>query len=360
MIWQTGTMEQFARYVEDKVWYIYGAGKRFEEIQEFKELKAPSFIVDGNQSKHYTKKTMGDKMLEIIPQKDFVHLCKKGDVLLITMYDFVELFYELEQKEAFKEVECFLLDAIYLEDAYAKWFSKRMKLEQLEQTGEEQIPRKIHYCWFGGGELPEESKEYIEGWKRLCPDYEIIRWDESNYDVHKNSYMSSAYNAKKWAFVSDYARLDVVNTYGGIYLDVDVELVKPLDVLLKEQAFCGFENNQFVAFGLGFGACAHNEVVEEVLKLYDNLEWDGGQVACPVYQTNVLKKFGMKENNSFQRLDNIVVLPATVLCGCNSILDRKNIVEETLSIHHYQGSWYNWSKRELVLKKWFMDAKKIG
>lgn len=102
------------------------------------------------------------------------------------------------------------------------------------------IPRKIHYCWFGHGEMSELEKKCIESWKRLCPNYEIIRWDEDNFDVNSIQYTQQAYNCKKFAFVSDYARLDIIYRYGGIYLDTDVELLKPLDSLLQEQAFMGF------------------------------------------------------------------------------------------------------------------------
>ena len=97
------------------------------------------------------------------------------------------------------------------------------------------IPKVIHYCWFGGNPLPEEAKRCIESWKKYCPDYKIIEWNENNYDVNSNEYMKSAYKEKKWAFVSDYARIDVVYKYGGIYMDTDVELVKGLDNLLNDR-----------------------------------------------------------------------------------------------------------------------------
>ena len=103
------------------------------------------------------------------------------------------------------------------------------------------IPKKIHYCWFGSGELPDKDKKNIENWKKLCPDYEIIRWDESNYDYKKNKYMKQAYKSKKWGFVPDYARLDILYHHGGIYLDTDVELVRNLDILRYQRAFCGVE-----------------------------------------------------------------------------------------------------------------------
>ena len=97
------------------------------------------------------------------------------------------------------------------------------------------IPKVIHYCWFGGNSLPEEAKRCIESWKKYCPDYKIIEWNENNYDVNSNEYMKAAYKEKKWAFVSDYARIDVVYKYGGIYMDTDVELVKELDSFLNDR-----------------------------------------------------------------------------------------------------------------------------
>ena len=116
------------------------------------------------------------------------------------------------------------------------------------------IPKKIHYCWIGGNPLPELAIKCIESWKKYCPDYEIIEWNEKNYDFRKNQFMREAYDEKKWGFVPDYARLDIIYEHGGIYLDTDVEIIKPLDSLLKEQGFAGMEQPGIVALGLGFGA----------------------------------------------------------------------------------------------------------
>src|SRR5699024_3298849 len=116
------------------------------------------------------------------------------------------------------------------------------------------IPRTIHYCWFGGKPLPAKVESNIASWKRYCPDYKIIQWNESNYEVHINDYVSQAYGQKKYAFVSDYVRLDVINEYGGIYLDTDVELIKPLDDLIQYKSFFGLEDVGRVNTGLGFGS----------------------------------------------------------------------------------------------------------
>ena len=112
------------------------------------------------------------------------------------------------------------------------------------------IPKIIHYCWFGGNELPEESKRYIESWKRYCPDYQIIKWSEENFDVNSVPYTKEAYEEKKWAFITDYVRLKVLYESGGIYMDTDVEVIKPLDDLLTEPGFSGFELPDKVLLGI--------------------------------------------------------------------------------------------------------------
>ena len=133
------------------------------------------------------------------------------------------------------------------------------------------IPRTIHYCWFGKTPLPKLAKRCIESWKKYCPDYEIICWDESRFDVNYNQFSHDAYKAGKWAFVSDVARLYIIYHYGGIYLDTDVELTGSLDAFLTNQAFMGTEPDGLVATGLGFGAEKHLQVIREMLDEYSSL-----------------------------------------------------------------------------------------
>ena len=133
------------------------------------------------------------------------------------------------------------------------------------------IPKKIHYCWFGRKELPEKAKKCIASWKKYCPDFEIIEWNEDNIDVYQNPYTTYTYDNKRFAFLSDYLRLLIVYKEGGIYFDVDVEVVRPIDELLENQAFFGFETKDYINTGLGFGAEAGNAIVEAMIKEYDSL-----------------------------------------------------------------------------------------
>lgn len=220
------------------------------------------------------------------------------------------------------------------------------------------IPKVIHYCWFGKNDLPEEAQKCIASWKKFCPDYEIKEWNEKNYDVRKNKYMSDAYNEKKWAFVSDYARIDIIYNYGGIYLDTDVELLRPLDELLKDKMFCGWESRDpildekkityenSVAFGLGFGAEKNNNALKDMLKLYEKLNFineDGSLnlMACPHYQTEILKKYGLDDSKrTYQRImDDIIVYPENYFSPKSMTTGKITLTDETYSIHHFSGTW---------------------
>ena len=206
------------------------------------------------------------------------------------------------------------------------------------------IPKVIHYCWFGNGKMPAISEKCIKSWKKYCPDYEIICWNEENFDLTQNRYMKEAYEAGKWAFVSDYARLKVIYDHGGIYLDTDVELRKPLDPLLENGGFMGFDEKGIVATGLGFGAEAGNEIVGAFLKDYDDLPFvlpDGSfdLTPCPDRNTAVLEHLGMDLKTHDQVFMGMRFLPREYLCPMDYYTGKKTITQNTYSIHHYCASW---------------------
>lgn len=155
------------------------------------------------------------------------------------------------------------------------------------------IPKKIHYCWFGGNPKSEIIEKCIASWREFCPDWEIIEWNESNYDVNAHSYTKEAYEAKKWAFVSDVARLEIVYREGGVYMDTDVELLAPLDFAAECDAFYAFETNLNIASGLGFGAVAGHPSVSAMLACYEGRHFlVNGKVdmsPCPAKNTEALR-----------------------------------------------------------------------
>ncbi len=226
------------------------------------------------------------------------------------------------------------------------------------------IPKVIHYCWFGGKPLTPLAQKCIASWRRVMPDYEIKRWDESNYDFQKNTFMANAYKQKKWGFVTDYARLDIIYNYGGIYFDTDVEVLKPFDEFLKYPAFCGFESKYFIAWGLGFGAQKGNKIIKELMLKYENSDfkinenilkqtsfytkiqankWQkGGCVPCPILQTQFLtENYGLKQNNTRQSLDGMEIFPSSYFAPKNNAnLPIKT--DTAYSVHWYEASWLPW------------------
>ncbi len=205
------------------------------------------------------------------------------------------------------------------------------------------IPKKINYCWFGGNPLPESVKACIKSWEDKCPDYEIIEWNESNFDVNSHPFMKAAYEAKAWAFVSDYARLKVVYENGGFYLDTDVELLKSLDFLCENKCYFGIERDSVtVATGLGFGAEKGHRIILEMLKAYDEIIFSKetiNDITCPVLNTKVLKVKGFIKENKIQKLNDIVIYPSEYFDPVCPWLKTNLICDKTISIHHYDASW---------------------
>lgn len=208
------------------------------------------------------------------------------------------------------------------------------------------IPKKIHYCWIGGNPLPKSAQKCIASWKKFCPDYEIIEWNESNYDFTKNQYMKEALEAKKWGFVPDYARLDIIYKHGGIYFDTDVEVVASFDSMLENNGFAGFEDRSFINFGQGFGAEAGNPVIKKLRDSYNSLNFinvDGtlNMVASPELNTIILVEMGLNRNGEKQILNNcFTIYPSDYFCPKSFTDGIIRTTDNTYSIHHYEASWF--------------------
>ena len=218
------------------------------------------------------------------------------------------------------------------------------------------IPKKIHYFWIGGNPKPESVLYCIDSWKKYCPDYEIIEWNESNYDFTKNEYMRQAYEAKKWGFVPDYARLDVIYQYGGIYLDTDVEIIRPLGSLLCNKAFMGIEKTtekkHYVACGLGFGAEPGNSLIRRMMAEYDSISFyreDGtlNLLPSPQYNTKTMERYGFSFEDQDQMIEDVMVYASDVLCPKMYCSSEMHLTERTVSIHHYDGSWMDGNRKRL-------------
>lgn len=212
------------------------------------------------------------------------------------------------------------------------------------------IPKVIHYCWFGGSPIPKMLKRLMKSWGKYCPDYEIKEWNESNFKIEcAPKYVQDAYAAKKWAFVSDYARLWIIYNYGGIYLDTDVELIKPLDSLLSYDGFFGFECHDYktINTGLGFGAIKGLRILLDLMEPYNTQKFvypDAGKgeflpntwINWPVFEAH-----GAVRTDSIQLIDNnVAFFPSEYFDPMTSYLRNEiHITDNTYSIHHYAMTW---------------------
>ena len=205
------------------------------------------------------------------------------------------------------------------------------------------IPRIIHYCWFGRNPKPELVINCIDSWKKYCPEYEIIEWNEDNFDLNYNDYVREAYESKKWAFVADVVRLKVLHDIGGIYMDIDVEAIKSLDSLLNYEAVSGFQSKEYINTGL-IGSEKGNQMIYELLLDYDGEHFvraDGSMnlTTNVIRITNICRKYGLEQNDSIQTVNTFTVLPRDYLCPKDYDTNKLTLTENTLCIHHFNGSW---------------------
>ena len=219
---------------------------------------------------------------------------------------------------------------------------------------EAEIPKIIHYCWFGRGKKTKLIRKCMKTWKKYFPEYDIVEWNEENFDINSNEYVREAYNNKKYAFVSDYARLYALYNFGGIYFDTDIEVIKNFDNIIKNMDIYAFEKEDVIMTGVMI-ARKGSKIIKQFLKLYDNLKFlndDGSLNLLPnTYRlTEILKENGLVCNNKKQILKNSLaeIYPIEYFCAYDMDNSYFMPTQNTYTIHHYDGSWT--SKKEKVLK----------
>lgn len=205
------------------------------------------------------------------------------------------------------------------------------------------IPKKIHYCWFGGAQPDEKVTRCMESWRRFCPDWEIVRWDEKNSPLTDNDYVRGAYEKKKWAFVSDYVRLVALCEQGGVYMDTDVELVASPEKYLEHDAVLGFESREHIA--TCFMACtAGHPVFRAAREAYAAAAFvreDGSldQTTNVQRMTELLAKHGLEKNNARQTVSGVEIFPSEVFSPKSLQTGKIRRTENTCAIHHFNASW---------------------
>lgn len=217
------------------------------------------------------------------------------------------------------------------------------------------IPKVIHYCWFGGNALPVSAKRCITTWRKVCPDYKIVRWSEKNFDVHCNQYVEEAYKAGKWAFVADYARLWALYRYGGIYMDTDVELLKSLDPFLEDPGFCSFENPDQISTAV-MGACKGNAFIRAQMEHYHTHPFMVKGRPDTTTNVKIITAYcisqGLRRDNSLQRIGDFVFYPSEYFSPKDFRTLELKLTPNSCAIHHFDTSWGGpWIKTKLLIKK---------
>lgn len=345
---------EFAEKVKSNRFFCFGASEMPEEMCEqytqYHFENNIAFFVDNDSRKWGEKKILCGREILIISPNMLMKEYAEGDILLITSRFYIDIYEQLQKEERMRNAGCYIWPLIAPQ--YPSDDCLTEKIRKMEEK-DRQIPKILHYFWFGQNRLPELEQKCLETWRQKCPDYEMIRWDESNYDISKNRYMRQAYEAKRWGFVPDYARLDVVYRYGGIYLDTDVEILRCLDPLLNLSAFAGFESKKIIAMGLGFGARKGHPFLKRLMEDYENREFLKGEnsfdlTASPFIQTETFCKYGLKPDNKIQKVMDVTVLPAECLNPCYHMIPH--ITNHTFAIHHFSGSWTSEKNRESLEK----------
>ena len=353
-------LDEFKNKIKYKTVYCFGAGRYLDEVLIRFVASINNKIVgvvDNNSAIWRSERFVCGKKFFVISPEELCNSVKKDDlVILITNYaNSYEIIEQLDGYADLNDVMVYVAQFFFLDK------ETKSNFIFTEKKTKEIIPRIIHYCWFGKGSIPKEYEEYMSSWGKYCPDYEIKRWDENNYDIKKNRYAYEAYKNKAWAFVSDVARLDILYNYGGVYLDCDVELLKPLDPFLKDNFFCGFQTESEINLGLGFGAVKGHPYLKRLLELYDSLRFvdednNLNMTPCPVYQTKVMKEFGIIPKNSYQNKNGISVYPREVFSPRSLVWGTTEITESTFSIHHFGATWFSDEKKKNRKEN---DEKKI-
>lgn len=341
--------KKFISLIKSRKLYMFGAGKLTENcIKIYCQDKKVEGIIDNNPKLCGIKKKFGNQELSIMSLDIFVDKLEEEELdnillLIVPSFHACDIVYQLDKIPKLNGLKCYI---------HALIRDTKEEMEEYDFTsGDPIIPKIIHYFWVGGNLIPETLQRYIESWKYYNPDYDIVRWDESNYDFSKNQYMREAYAEKAWGFVPDYARLDVIYQHGGIYLDTDVEVIRSLDVLLCDEAFFGMGSADRINIGVGFGAIARNQLIKQLRDYYNNQHFinpDGtkNRVPCYYYQHPIFEQYGFQIRNEYQKIGGAVIYPPEVMSPKGSGGLGDSFSEKTVSIHHGSGTWVDPQERK--------------
>lgn len=345
MIYLSDTYENMADKIKKsgKRIIVYGAGMIGHVlvpylIEKFSLQDNLLFFIDGDKNKQGNYIEIGEKSY-LVKSPDELTKLSLDTVLLITNSNYAQIIRMLDGIENLNNVEAYIIPILQVLETH-----KKGGFYAVRKSETPMIPKKIHYCWFSKKTMPDFILKCIDSWYKFCPDFEIIRWDEDNYDVNKVLYMKQAYAAKKYGFVPDIARLDLLYNYGGIYLDTDIELIKPLDDLLYQPAFAGVEKWGSINLGGCSGAVPYHPVIKKMLdyRIHEKFIMEDGsfnQTTCGYYETKPLIELGMKPDNTIQNIAGMTIYSSDFFHPYDYMSGETCITDNTYSIHHFNGGW---------------------
>lgn len=335
----------FKRYIQDKKVYIFGAGRALESCMDlYCGGKRVAGIIDNNSVLwgeilfHHEMPVAVFGVERLVRELRNEEEKRRSVLLISSPFYAADIVEELDRIPELDGVECFLQVLIR---------NTKEKIKPFEFTsGEEIIPKKIHYIWVGGKHLPYEFEANIESWKKYNPQYEIICWNEKNYDFNKCAYVREAYATQEWGFVPNYVRLDIVYRHGGIYLDTDVEVKKNFDCLLRDAAFINMGSADRINMGCGFGAVAGHRMIYDMAKAFEESHFQlkngkPGKRPCHMFVHPVVTQYGFEIKNEYQKRNQIALYPCEVMSPLTIEGMENFISEKTLSVHKEAGAWKN-------------------
>ena len=343
------TFSDFNMSLTEKKLVIFGASDYLKLIdRNFRDLKLSeraSYIVDNAVEKQGRKFNLTGDNLDVFSPVLLKNENADEIVLLIAATSYAwEIYQLLEKDEHYSNVVCFFLMYLIAEHSDDnRDLTDRVNKNQVNQEKSPVIPPKIHCFWFSGGGKDDLSKRCLDSWRIACPDYEIIEWNTDNYDVSKNPYMYEAFKKRKWAFVTDYARLDVLYRYGGFYFDLDVELYRDLDPLRFHDFVIGFGPYRDIE-AAAFGTRQENGFVRELLDIYQDRVFDWEKVLAgeiqPVYMNVEFIKKGFLMNGKYQEKGGITIYPKEVFSDRDPFTEEIIKSSSAIGVHHCAGGWW--------------------